>query len=230
VAVNDPIAFYSPLVGLISIVTLVVWWLKRYERRLEEAMDRCDVVAAQKVLDQIARVMGSPGGNTRGGAIVALNRAVLLQLQDRWAEARKALLAIDRALLTGPQRAILDNNLAWCLAHEGRGEEAVELARAALARAKRVKVPSCLGTLGAALLAAGKSTEALTYLQDAIRRGGRNRDQATRLYHVGECQRALGRPDLAEQAYAEAVRLAPQSQFARHARERLSELSAAPYR
>lgn len=202
--------------GFVAISVLI----GRGTRRFQRAIDECDVPAAQRILDSF------PADDA-----VAINRAVLLTVEDRWDEACEALLAIDRAPLSELRRVLLDNNIAWSLAHADRADEAVSLARSAVSHATDpMLLAACLGTLGAALHISGHPTEGLASLREAIALGGRVGLQATRHFYVGECLRALGRTDEAVRAYTEATRLAPKSQFGRRARAALEAMSTGPYR
>ena len=65
---------------------------------------------------------------------------------------------------------------------------------------------SQLGTLGAALTISGQPEEAVPLLEQALVRGGTQRDQSARAFFLGEALRALGRMDAAAAAYSRAVK------------------------
>jgi tetratricopeptide (TPR) repeat protein len=126
------------------------------------------------------------------------------------------------------------NAFAWCEAHDGAAHEAVERAQRNIEAARTVYpsiVPYCLGTLGAALVLAGRANDAVGPLQEALRAGRPARAQVIRAYYLGEAYRAGGRVDDAVAAYERCRREKPESKWARKAAERVQELAqATPYR
>jgi len=155
--------------------------------------------------------------------------------EEDHARAAKVLEAIDPQTLPPDMVPLLINNLAWCRALLGDGDEAVALATKALEMAEQAKLPLlpyCLGTLGAAQVLSGRPGDAVSTLERALALGkGDAYAQPIRLFFLGEALDALGRTDEAKQAWQRAIQENPKSPHAGRARERLGTLEVAkPYR
>ena len=196
-------------------------------RRLAAAVEREDATEARRWLERL------PSYETSyGRAYVKITEAAILSLEEKYSDARRVLSEIVKA---GPRLEVVRQNaLAWCEAHDGAAETAVQSAEATLDRARLqypALVPYCLGTLGAARVLAGKSGEAIEPLQKALAAGRPPRAQSIRAYYLGEAYRAGGRIDDALAAYERARRDSPQSRWAKKAADRAQELAkASPYR
>jgi tetratricopeptide (TPR) repeat protein len=161
-----------------------------------------------------------------------VNEAAICSLEGRFGEGRRIL---EEVRATTPVWQVLrDNGLAWCEAHDGAAPAAVERAQKTLELARKVHptmVAYCCGTLGAALVLAGRASEAVDLLQEALRAGRPPRAQVIRAYYLGEAYRALGRTDEAIHAYERAGREKAESRWAQKAATRMQELAkAVPYR
>ncbi|MGZ3428253.1 MAG: hypothetical protein ACXVDD_23895 [Polyangia bacterium] len=176
-------------------------------------------------LEEYARVFG-----TRDARFLDNARAFVALHEERWDEARALLAKVDRARLPDDLRAVHDNTLAWCLAHDGAGAEAVALAETALAGATEELRPYCHGTLGVALLADGRPADAARALERAVALGGPAWAQAVRYYHLGVARATLAQLAEARTAWERAVAAAPRSRCGRRAAERLSAPSPSAYR
>ena len=119
------------------------------------------------------------------------SRALAYERQHDFARAREYYL---KALGSGMQTAELFNGLSWVSAESGVADpkEAVAYGRAALDR--QPGNPDILDTYGWALHRAGRSREALPYLEQAYEK---KPDMYCIHYHLGDAYRALGRSDLA---------------------------------
>jgi tetratricopeptide (TPR) repeat protein len=158
--------------------------------------------------------------------------ASVLSGEGRWAEAAALLDSIDRKLLAEGWEPLVLNNLAWTLALSGSSARAVAVARDSLdaqdrAGTRVVLVPdlrACqLGTLGAALVVDGAAAEGVALLEQALARGGKPREQAARLFFLGEGMSALGKADEALRAYERAAKEAPSNEFGKRAAARLTK-------
>ena len=165
-----------------STFVLVHFW--RRQHRYQEALDACDrawqtcrpEAVAQACLSVLAEAPHDPAQYARverrlqeavQKAPKALGlqaaSAVLAKLQDRYNEVE----AVYRRILElDPRNAPALNNLAWLLACQGRGPEALELVR----RAYEIKGPDpgLLDTRAVAYLAIGQSGLALKDLEEAV--------------------------------------------------------------
>jgi tetratricopeptide (TPR) repeat protein len=119
-------------------------------------------------------------------------QALRYEHQQDFARARESYL---RALNNGMRSADLYNGLAWVQVESGLGEpaKAVEYAQAALAM--RPNDPDVLDTYGWALQHAGRSQEALPYLERAY---AAKPQMYCIHYHLGMTYLAVGRRELAE--------------------------------
>jgi len=129
-------------------------------------------------------------------------QARALMLEERWSEARRLLMRCR------PSR-IVEDHIAWCMAHDGEAEAAVALASSPVTR-------------GVALLRADRPHEAAAQL------GGV--DGACAAFHQGEALHSIGREDEARLAWARAAADHGDGKWARKARERLGPDRAGPYR
>jgi tetratricopeptide (TPR) repeat protein len=200
--------------------------LARAFRRYSVAFQQGDLLRAKRILDWVSPAFRSPAGK----ANLEMMETFLPLIEERWSEARAGMLAIDRTRYTVQPLATLDNNVAWCLAHEGRAEEAIVLVRSAIDHTDESMLGNCLGTLGAAQQLAGQPNEALIALDRALSKAATPYEQAIRQFYRGESLRALGRTDEALQAYSESARVAPRTPFGKRAQARLQSMSRQPYR
>src|SRR5262249_41824191 len=90
----------------------------------------------------------------------------------------------------------------------------------------------CLGVAGVANLRAGKLTEAVAALQEALREGEAHPyGQAMRAVHFGEALHALGRGAETQQPYDRSRRAPPRPRWSLRAEACLTTLAASsPYR
>ncbi len=170
--------------------------------------------------------------------LLRVHEGSVLMYEGRYAEAIRLLESVDRARLQASAVPWLLNNLAWALARVGVGGRAVEAARESIDANARAgdratsndDLRTCqLGTLGAALVVAGKPDEAVEPLEQALARGGTAAQQARRGFYLGEALRALGREDEARAAWKRAAEAAPDDELGAAAGEKL-EHAAPPYR
>lgn len=174
-------------------------------------------------------------GSMSAHEVLRYHEATLLSLEKRHAEASALFLSIDRGRLPPGSLPWMLNNLAWSLALGGRGDEAVAAARESMDASARANdravsiedLRACqLGTLGAALVTAGRADEAVPPLEQALARGGKPRHQAARAFFLGEALHALGRRDEATAAWKRAAVEAPSNELGKRAKERLEGVSA----
>jgi len=207
-------------IGLAVRVGIVKRRGARLLRQYHEAFERGDADEAERVRDTLERMF--PQTNDRR----LIGEAELLILRERWAEARDVLERIKREHLPMINRPGILNNLAYTTAHAGDPAKGIELARKALAEAKRqgekypeTKVASIRGTLGIALSLGGKHHEAIEVLEALKNESGTSRSRAARAYFLGESLRAAGKADRARTAYATAAAL--DGKWAERARARI---------
>lgn len=157
------------------------------QNRLGEALDLCDrawqtcppLVAAEasvnllqmsrpesKDLDRVERRLKEALDKDRGSAQLLLCRGSLQEVRGRYQDAENIYRQV---LARDPRNAVALNNLAWILAlRDGKGDEAL----LGVNRAIEVlgPIPELLDTRAVAALAAGRTKQALTDLQDALAR------------------------------------------------------------
>lgn len=220
------------IAATIVVVGMLVWafWPVVYAQicivKLGRAFERENGPEARAWLDRLDFI------GPKNFAWLRVNEAAILSLEGRYGEGRRVL---EDVRPTTPQWQVLrDNGLAWCEAHDGAAAAAVERAQKTLELARKIGsavTPYCCGTLGAALVLAGRAGEAVEVLQEALRSGRPPRAQVIRAYYLGEAYRALGRTDEAVHAYQRAQREQPTSGWAQKAGERMQALAqAVPYR
>jgi tetratricopeptide (TPR) repeat protein len=167
--------------------------------------------------------------------VLRLQEGVILIREGRYAEAARVHGAIDGARLHVGLVSTMLNNYAWCLALAGDGPRAVAMARQSIAAGSASpnapeRFRTCqLGTLGAALVVAGKPSEAIEPLEKALAAGGSPSETAARAFFLGEALQLLGRDDEAKDAWKHGVDAAADDEFGKRSQARL-ERSAAPYR
>lgn len=172
----------------------------------------------ERVLDLLAeRDRADALGNE---ALEALAR---LQLQSGQRAAARA--SYEKLLVRSPSRPVAQNDLAYLLAEDGEElDRALDLAR----RAQRAQPndPSFADTLGLVYLRRGLPDAALEQFRFALQ--SLHPEAPTRAlfhHHEGLALAALGRDDEARESFEKTLALAPGSDAARAARERLSTLS-----
>jgi tetratricopeptide (TPR) repeat protein len=151
----------------------------------------------------------------------ALETLARLQLQT--GERAAARASYEKLLARSPMRPVAQNDLAYLLADDGEDlERAIELARSA--QQAMPEDPSFADTLGFVYLRRGLPDAALEQFRFALE----SLDPAppTRAlihYHAGLALTELGRDDEARDAFEQTIALAPGSDAARSAQERLPE-------
>jgi tetratricopeptide (TPR) repeat protein len=197
------------------------------------------VLRAQRLLDDAIRVENTSAAREQMTQIEPVSRFVptirgvlpqweasLLLIEERYEEALPKVEALIPASKGGKPDLYRMNSLAWCLAHTGKPDRAIELARSILQAAERnedgMLYPYALGTLGTAYLFADQPAQAVNFLEKSLTAGDESpRSQATRAYYLGECFRSMGKKDAARQAYQRAIEELPGSRYAVHSEERL---------
>ena len=201
-------------------------------RTLQKATETGAVDVAKRQLARLKRLYARHEPTLN---LLHLTHAWLLVEEERYADARWLLEHTDPNQLQAVRLPFYEAELALCLAHTGETERAVELGHMAAWRAGNVNrplLPYCRGALGVTLQLAGRSTEAIAALEEALREGDAfPHGQAWRAFHLGEALRSVGRTDEAQQAYDRARRAAPGSRWSGRAEERLIALAErSPYR
>jgi tetratricopeptide (TPR) repeat protein len=120
-------------------------------------------------------------------------QALRYEHQHDFARARESYL---RALENGMRSADLYNGLAWVQVESGLGEPAKAVEYAQTALTMRPNDPDVLDTYGWALQHAGRSQEALHYLERAY---AAKPQMYCIHYHLGMAYLSVGRRELAEQ-------------------------------
>jgi tetratricopeptide (TPR) repeat protein len=206
--------------------------LRRSWRRLQAATDAGAFPVARRELRRLKRAYKH---SIRRLNILELTEAWLLVEEERYADARKVLGAMDAFVLDPGRLAFYEAELAICMAHTGEAEQAVDIAYVAAWRAEEANPKLhayCVGVAGVTLLRAGRFSEAAAELQNALREGDAHPyGQGMRAFHLGEALLALGRIEEAQQAYDRARLAVPGSRWSIHAEQRMQSLLApSPYR
>lgn len=224
--------------GLFTILpaTLVALWLMNVWAKRAVATENTrleQAIAAGRNDDALALVAGLKDAYADYPALLAqlcVNEAAILSSAGRYGEAIGVLEAIDREKIAAAWRPWLTNNLAFCLAEEGRAEHGLTLVRESIALSERAaslgeKVvghdaleASQLGTLGTCLVKTGAHEEARAPLERALGLGGVPEHQAGRAYFLGEALKGAGLVDEAMAAFDRALREAPESTWAKRSR------------
>ncbi len=146
-----------------------------------------------------------------------LNAAVRFERVGDYAGARREYLA---ALDAGVESAGLYNQLGWVEIESGIGDPAIALQHAQRALALAPDNPDVLDTYGWALHHAGRSAEALPYLERAY---AAKPDIFCIHYHLGEVFVALGQKDKAKYHFTEQLKFVNTNE-AERARKALEEM------
>ena len=227
--------YFLPVVVLFTIFAprrLGLLMVRRAYRRLGRLNEAQDFEASRRLIVELREIyLGSRTMTEQ----LRLQESIVHSLSSRHAEAVAMLSSIDRACLGAPYVPLLLNNLAWSLALSGNPAAAVQRARESMAASDTAGDRAVtaynlrgyqLGTLGTALVLAGEPDEGVPYLEQALARGGKPREQSIRAFYLGEGLRALGRHAEAAKAYERAVKEAPDGEHARRAGACLEGLSA----
>jgi tetratricopeptide (TPR) repeat protein len=210
---------------LVALLAVQVSLVRRAQHRLAQAFAREDLAAIRReLLDLIDYFRSQP----RMRELLRMAEASAFVAEEKYAEARAVLESIDQSILGEEALPTIQNNLAFCMAHLGEPERAIDLARAAIARGEGqsdAMMANLLGTLGVCQVRAGKAEEAIPVLQKALGRGAQAQPvqrsaQALRAYFLGEALAAAGRAADADQAFARAEQEAPGTRYARRAQEK----------
>ena len=200
---------------------------RQLQRRFAAAFERADPDAADLVLEEVAEMWPR---NRKMLAYVEANRAVVLMLRERWDEAVAVARRSAAGEMTSAHAALLQNNLAWALAHAGALDEAGGLAQRALDGARTEVVRAAAqGTLGAIWALKGDADRALALLDAAVGSAlGGGAAMSARHYYRGVALESKRSAADALRAYEAARAAAPQSQFGRKASARIAQLQSKP--
>lgn len=208
------------------------WWQALVIERHEQLDAAHDVRALQAPLDDLAELYAAAGVPSSDVGLAIMNTYGLL-IAERFAEARVALAAIDLEQLDDARtRALVENNLAWAMAHDHAAAPAERLAQQALDRLRDVEqspnarrlVASCLGTLGVAHTLAGDHEAAIEPITQALSHGGSPRSQQIRWFYLGLAFEGLGRTAEAIDAWTNSTSLLPETRYGLRAADRLARL------
>jgi tetratricopeptide (TPR) repeat protein len=145
-------------------------------------------------------------------AHLCLWEAEVLLEEERFADARAVLVALDASVLTAAEDVLRhDQALVWALAHEGRFDAAAAIAsRASLGDS--AASADMHAAIGASLVLQRQYAAALVHLEIARAAGAR---PAASLFYLGVALIATGEQASAELARADLRVLAPRSRRAR---------------
>jgi tetratricopeptide (TPR) repeat protein len=210
---------------LLSLVGVQLYLVRDAHRKLQRAFATEDLPAIRRELAQLIDYFRD---QPRMRELLRMGEASAYVADEKYAEARAIFESIDQGILGEDSLPTIQNNLAYCMAHLGEAERAIELARAAVGRAEGqspAQVANMLGTLGICQLLAGHADEAVPVLQKALGRGTQGQPvqrhaQAIRAYYLGEALAKLGRAAEANEAWERAVKEAPQTRYGRRAQEK----------
>jgi tetratricopeptide (TPR) repeat protein len=230
-----------PLVPMAIVLTGVLFavsrWvpmfiIRRAHARLGRLLQTNDFAGAHAELEGLREVYeASPRTLER----FHFTEGAIFAREERYAEAARKFESLDRRLLGADLEPWVPTSLAWSMAHAGRVQEAVPLARTAMEAqepGRRALADDLrgaqLGTLGTVLVLAGNADEGVPLLEQALARGGPPPTIASRAFYLGEGLRALGRDREAAEAYDRAVAADPKGPFGKRAKARASDPT--PYR
>jgi tetratricopeptide (TPR) repeat protein len=205
---------YGVAAALAVALPQLAW--KAVLRRHADAFEREDAAA----LWALARSFEPYAADARLRGLGGSIQLSAMMADERHAEVRARCGAALGRTMPARHRAIVENALAWAMAHDGDAAAAVPIAEAAVAGGGALSETEralCVGTLGIALARADRPTEALVQLEKALGMGGTPRAQAIRAFYVGEALRALGKAEEARAAYARCIRELPASKWATRA-------------
>ena len=210
---------------LLSLVAVQLKLVRDAHRKLQRAFAAEDLPAVRHELSQLIDYFRD---QPRMRELLRMAEASAYVAEEKFPEARAILESIDQSILGEESLPTIQNNLAYCMAHLGEAERAIELARAAVGRAEGqspAMVANLLGTLGVCQLLAGHADEAVPILQKALGRGAQGQPvqrhaQAIRAYYLGEALAKVGRAQEANDAWERAVKEAPQTRYGRRAQEK----------
>jgi tetratricopeptide (TPR) repeat protein len=221
--------------------TLVAWWLTQSWARGVGARANTELTKAvteqrhEDALALMADIRELYAEHPKALLQLGINEASLLLLVGKNAEAVRLLESISPDALGPEWRPWHANNLAWSLLQVGEAERALPLARQSLELSKanpgkamsgESLEASQLGTLGACLSATGAHEDAKEALDRSLAIGGTPTQQSARAFYLGEALSGLGRPDDASEAYARAMREAPEGHFAERAKKAREAIAA----
>jgi tetratricopeptide (TPR) repeat protein len=202
--------------------------LRRELARFSAAAREGDPVATRAAGDELKSLV-----HLRHQHILRSVDAIVFELEERWSDCLATTKSIDTSKVGSVDKLMIDDLRARSLAHLGRAEEALPMARAVVDEARRVGHPRLerfVHTLGTAQLKAGDPASALASFDAGIAAGAGARVTERVAFHRGEALRALGRIDDARGEYERAIEARPESSWGRRAQERLINLADQPYR
>jgi len=195
---------------------------RKARRRLTESLTFQDAAQARLALDALRDPQGALPPGLQGA------EARLYILEERYEEAREALVAHLNSELAPHDRIRAHADLAWTLARLGRQAEAIAAAQTVLA--ETAASPESLELAGTALIMAGQPGSAVDALQRALAAGAQGQ-ASSRAFHLGEALLLSQRLDEAAAAYERCRREDARSPWAARAEERLTQLAQQrPYR
>src|SRR5215813_7647065 len=156
---------------LLALVAVQVTLVRGAQQRLARAFATEDLPAMRHELLQLIDYFRD---QPRMRELLRMAEASAFVAEEKHAEARAVLESIDQSILGEEALPTIQNNLAWCMAHLGEHERAIEMARAAVGRAdgqSAATVANLLGTLGVCYVLGGRAQEAVPILQKALGRG-----------------------------------------------------------
>lgn len=205
------------------------WWYELFSERHQQLLAAAgDAPRLRPILDELGEMYAL--SRVPPDAYLRLQTAYVLLEEERFAAARAEIGEVDVEAITEPYYLLLlENNLAWAMAHDGSPRQAVLLVERSLERLRTSQDPRlrplvgyCLGTLGAALVQDGQPAPAVDALQAAIETGGEDRLQVIRCYYLGVALEALDRRAEAIDAWSRAAALQPDSPWGRRAIDKLN--------
>src|SRR5262249_55929881 len=239
----DPVAtlFTALAGGLIALAAVKHLALMDSLYRLNRAIRELDPEAAAKELpDLMKSLIGRPSrflisenskplvipNHARKVARWELLRAWTLAERERFEESEAILESLDlsyedQSPADQQVRISIASSRAWNLAHLGRTDEAIALARNALEQEKQRGGRLCsylAGMVGIVQVLARTPQEAMPVLSSLVAEGKDGPPtQAVYLYYIGEAQHMLGNREAALDAYKRASALAPNTLHGRKA-------------
>ncbi len=213
-----PLLWIGPALGYLMWRKVpAVSWMTEIQHEFEQAAwfgdDSNAVKLAEQLMIELRRWTHAPW-------MADLLEAGCLAFQERYQQAANILSRLNTAAMNEASQTLTLNSLAWCKAHLGEAEQAVQLAREAVRRAEacveRPVIALCRGTLGAALVLAGAAEEAVAPLTAAIES---NSDRLAQLschsYYLAMANWKLGKMEEARACLERAVTVAPNTRFGR---------------
>lgn len=221
---NNPFGlwqFLSLLLVIIIGILLANVFSRRSLQRFQRALAVEDFAAAQREHKNLVDFW-----RRRGQERIKSCGISILLAEGRYQEALNALQLLDRKKLGRRGVPVIENQIAWCETQIGEPTKAIQIAQTVLPRLESIGPAysaSAHLVLGAANLAGGDATQAVSHLEKAYATSTDSpARRATAAFYLGEALSAMGKTAEARSAYQRAHEALPNGKFGVRALERLT--------